>query len=901
MLSARYRRAVATALAWLQGQADEVVIDLCDSEEPNAVDANGEAAADDVGSSHFSARQVGAWIRTHAKYELTDRWDWYERITRALSGLVRDGRVHMGGLGRFRLADANRVTVSLTLRWKDTEDMQLEVSSSCTDGRLREIVSKKTGGQLPADKISLVYPAGFDSNVDTMDALPDDTVLTLSIVKTKKHENTTGPLSSAIISNPNASPIDEVFEHEAEGTEGWNKDNDGWVNLVVNENEEVEEEEEGDETHLNPRSAKTPKTKKSGQKNNDAGEARSEALRSDAEIYAAIPRRSGADTVKINLSTSSAPAPPPALAPSVVFDEDNKDDGLNPSSQLFSPIGAAKARLAAHSSDDDVDEDLSVDVRSGRKHGRTSLDSDNKVSPIHKSIVDLTGDDDVDNLETLDDDDSKTDSALSGSEEYESDDDDDSRRLHTQVLQFMEANGSNCSDKLIREQCRKTVEACVRRVFPKARLEAFGSGASGLALKEADIDLVVLGVGPTTATAGGGFNKHDRTELVSILRKIEKQLRRDKVVVKAQGIYTAKVPIVKAHTTGNNQTGFALDLTVGATNGLKAVTWIKTQLHQFPELRPLVLVLKKLLKTHGLDDASTGGCGGYLLVSLAVAHLKMKQQGVSTPSKQNRKLPDLGRVVTSFLRRFGGDTFDYARSAVAANRSSGIIKASEIVVTNGPYGKRPFILCEDPQEVGRNITASAYRFKEVRALFRATAEAIAAEGDLTFLPEVAEGGYGGLSGGNGHRNGGGGGGGVHTTLTSNKQNLGDHCFNCKQAGHWARDCHLNTQGNGPQRGFKMQWHRGNNASFPSTERGLRDTMGGKRGRGEGGGSGKKAARSAGKKSPGRKTPNKNASNSSAKKKGKPSPNWNFGVRSKSKIPSGDGSGKGGGGRGWATE
>ena len=270
-----------------------------------------------------------------------------------------------------------------------------------------------------------------------------------------------------------------------------------------------------------------------------------------------------------------------------------------------------------------------------------------------------------------------------------------------------------------------------------------------MALREADIDLVVLGVGPECSTLGGGFNKSDRTELVGILRKIGRQLRRERVVARAQGIYTAKVPIVKAHTTGDDATGFALDLTVGATNGLKAVDWIKARVEEFPELRPLVLVLKKLLKTHSLDDASTGGCGGYLLVSLAVAHLRMR--GASGGARENVSggkkvavLPpppkvDLGVVVTSFLRRFGGDGFDYARSAVAANRSSGLARAAELVVTPGPYGKRPFILCEDPQEVGRNITASAYRFKEVRALFRAAAEAIAAGGDLTFLPEMADG------------------------------------------------------------------------------------------------------------------------------------------------------------------
>ena len=41
------------------------------------------------------------------------------------------------------------------------------------------------------------------------------------------------------MSDPNASPIDEVVEHEAEGTRGWNDGGDGWVNLVAAEEDDA--------------------------------------------------------------------------------------------------------------------------------------------------------------------------------------------------------------------------------------------------------------------------------------------------------------------------------------------------------------------------------------------------------------------------------------------------------------------------------------------------------------------------------------------------------------------------------------------------------------------------------------------------------------------------------------
>jgi hypothetical protein len=216
-------------------------------------------------------------------------------------------------------------------------------------------------------------------------------------------------------------------------------------------------------------------------------------------------------------------------------------------------------------------------------------------------------------------------------------------------------------------------------------LEVFGSGATGLALKCADIDLVVMGVGPEPCAGGGGFSRNDREELVRMLRKIEKALRREKIVWKANVISTAKVPIIKM-----NAGRYAVDLTVGASNGLSAVQWIKDQVRDFAAMQPIILVLKKLLKVHHLDDASTGGCGGYLLVSLVVSHLRQSGE----PGRSSN--PNLGALLLGFLRRFGYD-FDYTRMAVAAGRASGVLRAKELTVGPGAFGRRPMILAEDPQ------------------------------------------------------------------------------------------------------------------------------------------------------------------------------------------------------------
>ena len=50
------------------------------------------------------------------------------------------------------------------------------------------------------------------------------------------------------------------------------------------------------------------------------------------------------------------------------------------------------------------------------------------------------------------------------------------------------------------------------------------------------------------------------------------------------------------------------------------------QVNQRPALRPLVLVVKSLLKASGLNDVSTGGLGSFALANMVVAHLQEEQK-----------------------------------------------------------------------------------------------------------------------------------------------------------------------------------------------------------------------------------------------------------------------------------
>ena len=303
--------------------------------------------------------------------------------------------------------------------------------------------------------------------------------------------------------------------------------------------------------------------------------------------------------------------------------------------------------------------------------------------------------------------------------------------LHSQVIDFVKHSEMSAHEANRRQQCFDAIQSAIARHYANHKncsLHVFGSGATGLALAGADLDLVLLGIGPQSRKGGGGgFTRSEREEIVGHLRKMARFLRKVNAVSRAEIIASAKVPIIKMKSAVPPY--IAVDLSLGTSNGLEAVYWIREQVETYTALKPLVFYLKRLLSTHHLNDAATGGCGGYLLVSLVVSHLK-QTGSVAAVNKSGL----LGDLLLGFLRRFGS-VFDYRTHAVAAGRESGVMSAAEL--PGPPFGTRPYIMAEDPQERLRCFTAAAYRFKEVQNLFRLAAEHISVSGELSLLSEVA--------------------------------------------------------------------------------------------------------------------------------------------------------------------
>ena len=172
------------------------------------------------------------------------------------------------------------------------------------------------------------------------------------------------------------------------------------------------------------------------------------------------------------------------------------------------------------------------------------------------------------------------------------------------------------------------VRAVVSSIWPGARLEVFGSFATGLYLPTSDIDAVILDSACSSPADG--------------LRALALALTRRGLGTKVALIAKARIPIVKFEEA---ESRFAFDVSFDVANGPASAAWMRDQMAALPPLRPLSLVLKAFLQQRELNEVYTGGVGSYAILVMLIAHLRTHPAGGEEVN--------LGVLLLDFFELFG--------------------------------------------------------------------------------------------------------------------------------------------------------------------------------------------------------------------------------------------------------
>ena len=142
----------------------------------------------------------------------------------------------------------------------------------------------------------------------------------------------------------------------------------------------------------------------------------------------------------------------------------------------------------------------------------------------------------------------------------------------------------------------------IKKYQPSWKVVLFGSFSQNTSTVFSDLDFEVLSIDKNST------RRMDINELYYLQR-----ILRNEGFSKNIRLIKARVPILKATCS---QTGINVDISVNRDNGADAAKIIRNILKKYNILRPTLIILKILLKSHDFNEAHSGGMSSFLLFHL---------------------------------------------------------------------------------------------------------------------------------------------------------------------------------------------------------------------------------------------------------------------------------------------
>ncbi len=234
------------------------------------------------------------------------------------------------------------------------------------------------------------------------------------------------------------------------------------------------------------------------------------------------------------------------------------------------------------------------------------------------------------------------------------------------------------------------LSAAVKQLYPRAQVKVFGSFATGLYLPKSDVDLQVF--------------FPERNEL-DMMKRISNALVG--TCTSIEQIKSAKVPIIKLQ---DKATLINVDISFNRSNGIYCVKLVQGLLRKYPELRPLLIVLKCFLKCRGLNEPYTGGIGSFLLTMLVTAFLQRQYK------RRRTDRVDLGQHLLEFFEYYGKH-FNLEHVGISIREGGFLFRKAQRGghFTESVRNCKTSLSVENPQEPNTDLGKAAY---SIRAIIR---------------------------------------------------------------------------------------------------------------------------------------------------------------------------------------
>ncbi|XP_061119809.1 poly(A) RNA polymerase GLD2 [Conger conger] len=317
-------------------------------------------------------------------------------------------------------------------------------------------------------------------------------------------------------------------------------------------------------------------------------------------------------------------------------------------------------------------------------------------------------------------------------------------KLSQQILELFQACQQQSDDLQKKEVCRAQLQREIQRLFPSSRVYLAGSSLNGFGSRSSDADLcLVVQEGPV----------NQRTDAVYILSIVQKLFYRLSYIERPQ-LIRAKVPILKFR---DKISGVEFDLNVNNIVGIRNTFLLRSYAYIESRVRPVILVIKKWARHHGINDASRGTLSSYSLVLMVLHYLQTLPEPVipclqkeypecfnpsmdihlvpegpkEIPSYTSRNQSTLGDLLLGFLKYYAS-VFNWDKCVISVRDAEAFPKP------NCREWRDKFICVEEPFD--RTNTARAVheriKFDSIKAEFKKSWQVLQLKKDLNFILPV---------------------------------------------------------------------------------------------------------------------------------------------------------------------
>ncbi|CAJ1966674.1 unnamed protein product [Cylindrotheca closterium] len=318
--------------------------------------------------------------------------------------------------------------------------------------------------------------------------------------------------------------------------------------------------------------------------------------------------------------------------------------------------------------------------------------------------------------------------------------------LHNEIVGFCRLMEPREDEMRLRNEVLDRFTKLAKTVFPKSKVQVFGSQATGLCLPSSDIDIAIQldpadrtgapSTDPTTTNDDGDSKNGNKAEEKSDkerkaeeieamenwdaptgtpLHRLAAALRKHWMpeLYYLEVIEKTRVPLVKFK---HGPTMIAVDVCFDQESGPQAARLMHQYMDALPPLRPLTFVLKYFMASRGLNQPYTGGVGSFLLQMMIVSFLQHRERSVM----RNRQplVYNLGGLLIEFFELYGID-FNYVTTGISV-RFDGFYfpkGASDRKEHFWQPNRQSSFAVENPFDITSDVGASSFRMNMVQRSF----------------------------------------------------------------------------------------------------------------------------------------------------------------------------------------